>query len=71
MRNIISISLPDNMAKMVKKEVKKGYFSSQSEFFRHVLRLWNTKQLASELKSDRKEFEKGKGKVLKSLSDLC
>ncbi|HDH31399.1 MAG TPA: ribbon-helix-helix protein, CopG family, partial [Candidatus Wolfebacteria bacterium] len=45
MRNIINISLPDTMAKTVKKEVKKGEFASTSEFFRHLIRLWNTRKL--------------------------
>jgi len=70
MRNIINISLPSTMAKIVKTEVKKGEFASTSEFFRHLIRLWNTNKLAQELKSDRREFEDGKGKLLKSLKDL-
>ena len=70
MRNIINISLPDTMAKTVKKEVKKGEFASTSEFFRHLIRLWNTRKLAQELNNDKKEFEAGKGKILKSLKDL-
>ena len=70
MRDIINISLPLPMSKMVKKEVKKGNYASTSEFFRHLLRLWNTHQLAQKLINDRKAFETGKGKVLKSLKDL-
>jgi Arc/MetJ-type ribon-helix-helix transcriptional regulator len=67
MRNIINISLPVALAAEVEKEVKKGGFASKSEFFRHVLR---ERRLAKELEDDRREFEKGKGKVLKSLRDL-
>lgn len=70
MRNIINISLPDEMVKIVKKEVKAGNYATTSEFFRHLIRLWNTHELAKELREDRKEFEAGKGKVLKSLRDL-
>ena len=70
MRNIINISLPDTMVKTVKKEVKKGEFASTSEFFRHLIRLWNTRKLAQELNNDKKEFEAGKGKILKSLKEL-
>jgi Arc/MetJ-type ribon-helix-helix transcriptional regulator len=70
MRNVINISLPKNMTKIVEKEVKKGGFSTKSEFFRHLLRLWNTYKLAEELKESRKEFEMGKGRVLRSLRDL-
>lgn len=70
MRNIVNISLPRAMAQIVKKEVKSGRFSTTSEFFRHLLRLWNEHQLAKELIKDRKHFESGKGKVLHSLRDL-
>lgn len=70
MRQIINISLPENLAKMIKEEVKNGGYASVSEFFRHLLRLWNTQKLAQELKEGKKVFESGKGKVLKSLKDL-
>ena len=70
MRNIINISLPDTMVEIVKKEVRQGGFASKSEFFRHLIRLWNTHKLAQELKSDREEFMAGKGKILKSLKNL-
>lgn len=70
MRNIINISLPTTLAREVKLEVKKGDYASTSEFFRHLLRLWRTKQLGQELRRDRLEFEAGKGKVLRSLKDL-
>lgn len=67
MRNIINISLPEELTKQVKKEVKIGNYASTSEFFRHLLR---THKLAEELKTSRREFETGKGKVLRSLRDL-
>ena len=70
MRNIINISLPEEMVKQVKKEVRSGEFATTSEFFRHLLRLWNTHRLAAELKDDRKQFDAGKGKKLRSLRDL-
>lgn len=71
MRQIINISLPQEVAKQVKKEVKAGGFASTSEFFRHLLRLWNTAKLARELKKAQKDFVKGKNwKVLNSLEDL-
>ena len=38
MRNIINISMPDEMAKVIKKEVKKGQYVSTSEFFRSLAR---------------------------------
>ncbi|MEK7121355.1 MAG: ribbon-helix-helix domain-containing protein [Patescibacteria group bacterium] len=67
MRNIINISLPEEMAKAVEREVKKGQFASTSEYFRHLLR---THELAEELEKSRREFEFGKGKILRSLKDL-
>jgi Arc/MetJ-type ribon-helix-helix transcriptional regulator len=70
MRNIINISLPPNMAKQVKQEVKEGNYASTSEFFRHLLRTQNTIKLANELKERRKEFEAGKANALRSLKDL-
>ncbi len=70
MRNIVNISLPEKMVKVIKKEVKAGGYASVSEFFRYLIREWNTNKLAEELKKDRLRFEAGKGKVLKSLKDL-
>ena len=67
MRNIINISLPPDVSMMVRQEVSQGGYASTSEFFRHLLR---THQLASELKSERLQFEAGHGKTLKSLRDL-
>lgn len=58
------------MAKEVEKEVKAGNYASKSEFFRHVIRWWNTNELARELKERRKEMESGEEKVLRSLRDL-
>jgi len=71
MRSIINISLPASLAAEVKKEVKEGHFASTSEFFRHVLRLWNTDRLAQNLKKAEADWKKGKNwKELKSLKDL-
>jgi Arc/MetJ-type ribon-helix-helix transcriptional regulator len=70
MRNIVNISLPEKMVKMVKKEIKEKGYSSVSEFFRYLIREWNDNKLVDELKKDRLKFEAGKGKTLKSLKDL-
>jgi len=58
------------MAKTVEKEVKAGGYASKSEFFRHLVRSWNTYKLVRELKKSRKEFEAGNCKELKSFKDL-
>ena len=72
MRNIINISLPEEMARVVKKEVARGHYATTSEFFRHLLRLWNNHVLDKELMKDKADFESGKikGRVLRSLRDL-
>ncbi len=70
MRNIVNISVPAEMAKDIKREVKAGKFASTSEFMRHLIRVWNTRKLADELKKEREQFRKGNYKVLKSLRDL-
>ncbi len=70
MRSIVNISLPPQLNSAVEKEVAKGHYSSKSEFFRNLLRLWIEGKLASELEESRRELKTGKGKLLKSLSDL-
>ncbi len=70
MRQIVNISLPEETVKILKAEVKKGGYASMSEFMRHLIRLWNAKQLLNDIKISEKEFATGKGKVLKSLKDL-
>ncbi|MBU4370091.1 ribbon-helix-helix protein, CopG family [Patescibacteria group bacterium] len=70
MRNIVNISLPKQLVKVIKKEVKVEGYASVSEFIRYLIREWNANKLAEELKKDRLNFEAGKGKVLKSLKDL-
>jgi len=70
MRNIISISLPLPLTNVVDKEVKRGNYASKSEFFRHLLRQWMEERISRELDQSRKEMQQGKGKLLKSLTDL-
>jgi len=70
MRNIINISLPEELNKEVDKAVKTGHFATKSEFFRHLLRLWKEEQVLQELRISQREIKAGKGKVLKSLKDL-
>lgn len=70
MRSIINISLPRDMVSTVEQEVQIGGFASKSEFFRHLLRLWNTRELYAELHERRRDFMAGKGKLLRSLKDL-
>ena len=62
--------MPPALKRQVDKEVKAGDYASVSEFFRDMLRNWNHNRLLNLLKENQKDFESGKYKVLKSLSDL-
>ena len=66
----MTISLPLPLTSVVEKEVKRGNYASKSEFFRHLLRLWMEEKLNYDLNQSRKEIRQGKGKLLKSLTDL-
>ncbi len=68
-RDIINISLPKEMAQEVRKEAKSGGYSV-SEYVRYILREWKKENLARELRAEREQFVKGKGKVISSLKSL-
>lgn len=70
MRAIVNISLPVQLNSLVEKEVRTGRYTSKSEFFRSLLRLWLEGRLSGVLEESRKELKAGKGVLLKSLSDL-
>jgi Arc/MetJ-type ribon-helix-helix transcriptional regulator len=70
MRKIINISLPDEMEKEVNKAVASGKYATKSDFFRHMIRIWQEEQALQEIRESQKEIATGKGKVLKSLKDL-
>ncbi|MFH0846174.1 MAG: ribbon-helix-helix domain-containing protein [Patescibacteria group bacterium] len=70
MRNILNISMPENMARQIEEETKKGNFASKSEFIRAIFRAWEEGKLYKELQQSRREIKAGKGIVLKSLKDL-
>lgn len=72
MRTVINISLPEALAEEVKNEVKEGKFASTSEYFRHVLRVYNTKKLARNIKKADKDWKNGRKNwtKLNSLRDL-
>ncbi len=67
MRNIINISLPKEMTKIVEQKVKKGKFASTSEYVRYLIRV---DEIMTDINKSREEFTAGKGKLLKSLKDL-
>ena len=70
MRSIVNISLPVQLTNIVEKEVGTGKYTSKSEFFRMLLRSWIEGRLVLELEKSRDELKSGKGKLLRSLSDL-
>ena len=70
MRNIVNISMPAEMKKEVDAYVKEGQYSSVSEFIRDMIRVWKRRKAYADLMEAEKEFEDGKGKILRSLKDL-
>lgn len=70
MRDIINISLPKELTKVVEKAVKKGKYASTSEFFRNLLRRWMEEDISRQIIESEREFKAGKGKKLRSLRDL-
>lgn len=70
MRSVVNISLPLQLTKVVDEEVARGAYASKSEFFRMLLRSWMEGRFAADLEKSRDELKNGKGKILRSLSDL-
>jgi len=70
MRQIINISLPESMAKYVDNAVKKGKFSTRSEFFRHLIRQQSEDEAVNEVLESHRQMKKGKKILLKSFKDL-
>ena len=70
MRTVVNISLPAQLNSLIEKELTKGRFASKSEFFRNLVRLWIEGKLVDDLEESRRELKTGKGKLLRSLSDL-
>lgn len=66
----MNISLPQQMAALIREEVDTGKYSSISEFFRELVRGWSKQQAINDVLKSEKEFSQGKGKVLHSLRDL-
>lgn len=71
MRSIINISLSKELVSDLNKAVKKGKYSSKSEFLRELIRArLEEEDLLRRVKISQKEIAQGKGKTLKSLKDL-
>ncbi len=74
MRRILSVSLPNELAQYVEKQVKKRKFPSVSEYVRHAIGLERNMITEDELLERGKEalaaHKAGKTKILRSLEDL-
>lgn len=66
----MNISLPEELNKLVEREVKSGKFASKSEFIRNLLRNWEENKIVEEIKESERDFKEGRFKRLKSLADL-
>lgn len=70
MRQIINISLPEDVADFVKNESKNNGYASVSEFFRAVLREYKENKILKDLKKSSKYAKLGKYSKVKSLEEL-
>lgn len=71
MREILNISLSKELSKKVDSLVKKGRYSTKSEFLRDLIReKLEEDDLLKSIRKSEAEFKSGRGKVLRSLADL-
>ena len=71
MREVVTISLAPALAMEVKKAVKKGKYSSKSEFFRELLKMWASEEfLFQDIQEAEKEIKAGKLIKLKSIREI-
>lgn len=71
MRTIINISLPEPLSQLVEKIVKKGRYSTKSEFLRELIRDRVAEEdLLTRVEKSRQEIKLGQGRTLRSLRDL-
>lgn len=70
MRQTMNISVSPKLKKAIDAAVRNGGYASKSEFLRAIFRAWEEHQVLLSVRKSQKEFEQGKGIVLKSLKDL-
>ena len=71
MRSIVNISLSKELVFDLDKAVKRGKYSSKSEFLRELIReRLEEEDLLRRVRISQKEIKQGKGKILRSLKDL-
>lgn len=69
MRKIVNISLPPELDKWLKKEIKTEGFASKSEFIRHLLRLWKSKKFKVKGQDGYEMLKADAGFAVKSLKN--
>ncbi len=75
MRQVLSISLPNDLAKEIRKNVTKRGFGSLSAYFQHLTladreHLISEAELVETVRQSRKEYKKGQFLVAESLARL-
>ena len=75
MRQVLSISLQEDIIKDIKKRVKNCGFKSVSEYFKYLFKMdtediISEKELIKDIKQARKEYKEGKTIKANSLIDL-
>ena len=71
MRNIINISLPRQLDQEIEKVMRKGRYSTKSEFLREIIRERIAEEdLSARIAKSQKEIKTRKGRVLNSLRNL-
>ena len=71
MRNIINISLPRQLNQEIEKVMRKGRYSTKSEFLREIIRERIAEEdLSARIAKSQKEIKTRKGRVLNSLRNL-
>ena len=70
MRQVVNISLPKELNKAVEEIIRNKKYSTKSEFFRDLLRMWIEGKILRDLAESKQELDSGRGKLLKSLKEL-
>jgi len=71
MRSIVNISLSKELSSKLDSMVKKGRYSTKSEFVRDLIRQRiEEEELWVSVQKSEAEFKAGKGRILRSLKDL-
>jgi len=74
MRKVLSISVPQQVAKTIKKKVKSRGFTSVSNYFQYLLKLddelISEQELLKDIELGQKEYDDGQTITANSMADL-